>query len=125
MITGEWTGGQATALREAMRLSANRFADRLGVSPRTVANWRADPGMVPRLEVQNALEDLLREASEEAKARFAKETAHALLPRTDEVQEMRDTIDNLSARLTLLERLIAGPPILANDLQATTYGGRQ
>ena len=66
----EWTGREATALRKALRLTTDRFASRLGVAPRTVANWAATPEMVPRVAVQDALDDLLGRAAPATRSRF-------------------------------------------------------
>lgn len=67
----EWTGRTATALRKALRMTVDRFAGRLGVAPRTVANWAAQPEMVPRVSVQDALDDLLGQATPTVRERFA------------------------------------------------------
>jgi DNA-binding transcriptional regulator YiaG len=40
----EWTGGEAAALRKALRTTETRFARSLGVSLRTVSNWAALSG---------------------------------------------------------------------------------
>lgn len=58
----EWTGGDATALRISLRLTVARFADRLGVAPRTVANWAANPDVIPRSGIQEALDGLAGDA---------------------------------------------------------------
>lgn len=67
----EWTGRTATALRKALRMTVDRFAGRLGVAPRTVANWAAQPDVVPRISVQDALDDLLGSANPATRERFA------------------------------------------------------
>lgn len=66
----EWTGRRATALRKALRMTVNRFAARLGIAPRTVANWASNPETVPRLTLQDALDDLLGSATPATRARF-------------------------------------------------------
>lgn len=66
----EWTGHTATALRKALRMTVDRFATRLGVAPRTVANWAAHPEMIPRVSVQDALDDLLGQAPPGTRQRF-------------------------------------------------------
>ncbi|MEV4672150.1 helix-turn-helix transcriptional regulator [Actinomadura sp. NPDC049382] len=65
-----WTGREATALRRAMALTVERFADRVGVSPRTVANWAANPGMAPQMGVQERLDDIARGLPPDVRARF-------------------------------------------------------
>lgn len=56
-----WTGHQATTLRKALRMTVDEFARRLGVAPRTVANWAAAPGTEPRAAIQRGLDALLRD----------------------------------------------------------------
>ena len=70
----EWTGREATALRKAFRMTENRFASRLEVSARTVANWVTNPATVPRSAVQEALDSLLESASSATRTRFAELT---------------------------------------------------
>jgi 8-oxo-dGTP diphosphatase len=65
-----WTGREATALRKALRMSTDRFAARLRVAPRTVANWAAHPDMVPRAGVQDELDRLLNEQPATLRADF-------------------------------------------------------
>lgn len=47
------------------------FAERLGISPRTISRWHANPGMVHRTEVQQILDIAYREAGDEVQRRFA------------------------------------------------------
>jgi transcriptional regulator with XRE-family HTH domain len=70
-VIEEWTGRHAHALRTALRLTNEAFADQLGVSPRTVTKWRERPEMVPSPHLQNALDTSLSEASPDARVRFA------------------------------------------------------
>jgi len=51
-----WTGWHANALRSALRMSQEQFADKLGVSRRTVTNWTVKPTMVPRTGIQQLLD---------------------------------------------------------------------
>jgi 8-oxo-dGTP diphosphatase len=71
----EWTGSEATALRKALRMTEGRFAARVGVSPRTVANWVTNPTSVPRAATQDRFDALLAEASSAVKVRFEELTA--------------------------------------------------
>lgn len=70
-VIEQWTGGQADALRQALRMTLERFAERLEMSPRQVANWRKQPEVVPRAYVQRALDSMLESASDRVKAQFA------------------------------------------------------
>ena len=45
-VIEEWTGRHAHALRTALRLTNEAFAERLGISPRTATKWRERPEMV-------------------------------------------------------------------------------
>jgi len=66
-----WSGREARALREALRLSVRSFAAYLGVNERTVTKWEAGGISVrPRPEMQAALDTALEQASDEAAARF-------------------------------------------------------
>ena len=50
-VIASWTGGQADALRQALRMTNESFADHLGVAVRTVAYWRNRPGMIPQPQI--------------------------------------------------------------------------
>lgn len=67
-----WTGAEAHALRQALRLTVRAFAQELGVAPRTVAKWDAGQGNVTlRMDTQAILDSALSHAPEEAQSRFA------------------------------------------------------
>jgi len=70
-VIEQWTGRHAHALRSALRLTNEAFADQLGVSPRTVTKWRERPEMVPSQHLQGALDTSLNQASPDARVRFA------------------------------------------------------
>jgi transcriptional regulator with XRE-family HTH domain len=74
-VTEAWTGARATALRKALRLTIDQFANRLGMSPRGVAHWRANPDVVPRVAQWDRLDDLLDNASPAARKRFEELTS--------------------------------------------------
>ncbi|GGK33974.1 hypothetical protein [Nocardia camponoti] len=67
-----WTGFEAVALQEAMRLSVRQFADKLGVEVTTVSRWRSGLGSTPlRARTQQLLDVTLRlHADEHVRARF-------------------------------------------------------
>lgn len=69
-LAQEWTGRTATNLRKALRQTTTSFAARLGVSPRTVAHWATHPDTVPRMPIQEALEDAYNRATPRVRARF-------------------------------------------------------
>ncbi|MFS4103810.1 NUDIX domain-containing protein [Streptomyces sp. PD-S100-1] len=70
-IVETWTGRAACLLQQAMRLTNEAFAERLGVSERTVSRWHANPGMVHRTEVQQILDIAYEGAGETVQRRFA------------------------------------------------------
>ena len=66
-----WTGREARALREALRMSIRDFAARLGVSERAVSKWEAGgAAKIPRTDSQAMLDTTLETASPDARARF-------------------------------------------------------
>jgi hypothetical protein len=70
-VTATWTGAQADALRQALRMTNESFAEHLGVSVRTVAYWRQRPDMIPQRQIQDFLNAALDRASDRIKAQFA------------------------------------------------------
>ena len=70
-VIDHWTGASATALRLAMRLSNERFAEKLGISVRAVAKWRAQPDRKPIPELQQVLDTVLGQLDDSARQRFS------------------------------------------------------
>jgi hypothetical protein len=70
-VIASWSGAHADALRQAMRMSNESFAEYLGVAVRTVANWRKWPGMIPQPDKQAILDTALDKAPDHVKAHFA------------------------------------------------------
>ncbi|WP_405699118.1 NUDIX hydrolase [Streptomyces sp. NBC_01383] len=71
-VVDQWTGRAACALQEALRMSNEAFANRIGASPRTVAGWHAAPDIVPRAEMQAALDTIYEKAGEMVQKRFGR-----------------------------------------------------
>ncbi|WP_019872440.1 hypothetical protein [Salinispora oceanensis] len=66
-----WTGRDANALRHALRMSMTGFAEHLGAARRTVAKWSSQGDKVlPRADMQAALDTVLSRATPEARERF-------------------------------------------------------
>ncbi|WP_027661091.1 hypothetical protein [Salinispora fenicalii] len=66
-----WTGRDANALRHALRMSMTGFAEHLGAARRTVAKWSSQGDKVlPRADMQAALDTVLSRATPEARTRF-------------------------------------------------------
>jgi 8-oxo-dGTP diphosphatase len=70
-VVGTWTGKTACLLQEAMRMTNEDFAERLGISARTITRWHSAPAMIHRTEVQQILDIAYEEAKPEVKQRFA------------------------------------------------------
>ncbi len=81
-VVDEWTGRHATALRRALRLTNEAFAEQLGTAVRTVARWNADPDMVPVSDMQRALDTVFHRATDEVKSRFTMLVAAESTPAT-------------------------------------------
>lgn len=70
IVIAQWTGKHATALKQALRMSSEAFAERLGAGPRAVAQWSREPDIVPTTVMQHALDTLLSQSDHEARTRF-------------------------------------------------------
>ena len=70
-IITTWTAGHADALRQALRMTNESFAEHLGIAVRTVASWRKRPEIVPQPAIQETLDAALERAPDRAKAQFA------------------------------------------------------
>lgn len=73
-VVDEWTGRSACNLQAALRMSNSAFAERLGVAVRTVAGWHQQPEIVPRTEMQQALDTTFERAGETVRLRFERLT---------------------------------------------------
>ncbi|MFD6391170.1 hypothetical protein [Nocardia sp. NPDC060259] len=71
VLSKAWTGFEAKALQDALRLSVREFAERVEVNPRTVSNWRAGGEAVKiRPFTAGSLDEMLRRADSGARERF-------------------------------------------------------
>jgi 8-oxo-dGTP diphosphatase len=66
------------------------FADRLGVAVRTVANWHSSPDIVPRTEIQSALDTAYERSTPSVQRRFSLLTRSS--PAAVEAQALRVAI---------------------------------
>ena len=66
-----WTGSTACALQQALRMTNDAFASHLGVGVRTVASWHSSPGIVPRTEIQSALDTAYERSTPSVRRRFS------------------------------------------------------
>ncbi|WP_020499144.1 hypothetical protein [Sciscionella marina] len=76
----QWTGRTADQLRAALRLTNEAFAEHLGVSARSVADWRRKPDMVPMNVAQQVLDTALEQAPEDVRRQFHEATGTGSSP---------------------------------------------
>lgn len=69
-VIDHWTGARATALRHAMRLSIEGYADQLGVSVGAINRWAAKPDTVPYTRDQQILDTVLTKLDDHDRERF-------------------------------------------------------
>jgi hypothetical protein len=103
-VVGVWSGRHASALRTALRLTNEAFAEQLGTAVRTVAKWNADPELVPNTELQRALDTMLQRSGPDVRARFAslvEERAAIPAPRQPAPAEVTPRRDDSAAALRL------------------------
>lgn len=79
-----WSGREAKALREALRMSVRAFAAHLGISERTVSKWEAGgQGLIPVPDSQALLDTALARASGDVRERFRPASADPQKPAGD------------------------------------------
>lgn len=88
-VVAEWSPADAGLLQRALRLTNEAFAERLGAAVRTVAKWHANPRLRLTLEMQQALDVMLTQASDDEQERF-----RALLAQASPTSQIND--DDLS-----------------------------
>lgn len=71
-VIDTWTGELACHLQAAFRLGNEAFAEQLGVHRRTVGDWHARPQIVPRQEIQAALDTAYERAPAPVRLRFSR-----------------------------------------------------
>ncbi|MGL5827870.1 MAG: hypothetical protein ACRCYU_24150 [Nocardioides sp.] len=73
LVIQQWTGAEAKQLRAALRLSMEAFAEKLGVSSRTVTRWEGrGETLIPRPETQAMLDTMLARADMGERERFVR-----------------------------------------------------
>jgi len=90
-LVATWTGWHANALRQALRMTNEEFAEHLDVSVRTVVYWRTRPEIGPRQGMQQILDVALQRAPELARAQFQR-----LLAERDDAQQRGAAIASVS-----------------------------
>jgi hypothetical protein len=100
-VIAEWTGGHADALRKALRMTNESFADHLGIAVRTVAYWRKRTETRPKAVMQEVLDAALEGAPDRAKAQFAllvSEAYHAPDYQSDKARPFAVPFDSMTNR---------------------------
>lgn len=92
IVVDTWTGRSACALQAALRETNESFAARLGVAVRTVAGWHQSPDLVPRTEMQLALDTTYEGASEHVQIRFSRLCRPTAEPAAPQAQALRVAI---------------------------------
>lgn len=118
-IVAEWSAADARLLQRAQRMTNEAFAERLGAAVRTVAKWHANPTMQLTLEMQQALDVMLAQASDDEQKRFralrvsASSTPQSTDPDLEEWGRRLAEARNLHAAIQWLQRRSEqpGPPV--------------
>jgi hypothetical protein len=112
-VVSTWDGRKAHALRIALRLTNEAFADHLGVASRAVAKWDAQPDLVPVMSTQQVLDVALGRAPDEAKTRFELLLAEAKSETQSPFEELHVTALPMSVQLPTVSLRYATPETLA------------
>lgn len=122
-VVMQWTGREASALRLALRMTTEEYADHLGVAARTVTKWNTNPGRVVVPEIQRVLDTVLDRAPAQAWARFTfgliatgrhvasqdgPQTAALLAGLGAQLAELAARLDQTDARLAALSPTLTG-----------------
>lgn len=100
----EWTMREADALRAALRLTNEEFAEQLGVSPRSVALWRKGGDGTILLQTQRIFDTVLERATDAQRERFAQLTGLGEVARIRDALRIRlDGATNLHSALAWLQ----------------------
>ncbi|HEY3954617.1 MAG TPA: hypothetical protein VGM53_14685 [Streptosporangiaceae bacterium] len=110
-VVDVWTGRRASALRAALRMTIEEFAAHLGVAARTVAYWNTRPAVVPKPELQRALDTMLASAGADERARFGllaiAGPATTSTAGTASAEQLRARLDWLAGELASVTRALA------------------
>lgn len=101
----EWSAREADALRAALRLTNEEFAEQLGVSVRAVANWRRGQEGAITLQVQRMFDTVLEGATAAQRERFSQLAGlGAAAGNADQLRSRLDSATNLHSALGWLQR---------------------
>ncbi|WP_235926536.1 transcriptional regulator [Actinokineospora pegani] len=85
-------------------MSQERFAEHLGIAPRTVATWHQKPDTRPKSEMQQLLDTALSQAAPDARARYHALTTAPAAPPAPEISQRLTTDRHITAALDWLDR---------------------
>lgn len=128
LVVPEWRPSEACLLQQALRLTNEAFAARLGSAARTVAKWHANPAMRLTLEMQQALDTMLERATDEQQRRFT----HLVMPEGEREHERAEpwrrrlnADGNLASALDWLDGIRQEPlGTTRRDVEALLSAGR-
>ncbi|MFC4948311.1 transcriptional regulator [Pseudonocardia sp. GCM10023141] len=118
-VVDSWTGQRACALQQALRLTNEGFAAKLGTAVRTVAKWSQRPAIVPTSELQQALDVVLEQAGSSGQARFGmllRRAEGGVEPDTAVAVQVEAPADEAETRLAAIRQL--GPQLEWLDTRA-------
>lgn len=99
-VVDSWTGRHASALRNALRMSNEAFANHLGVAVRTVAKWEANQRTVLTPTLQAAMDTTLGQTTDDVQERFWLLLGASLQPHTPDRPPPSDEQRAAEARLS-------------------------
>ncbi|GGU37459.1 helix-turn-helix domain-containing protein [Nocardioides albus] len=123
----EWSPREAEALRAALRLTNEEFAEQLGVSVRAVANWRKGGESAISLQIQRIFDTVLERATDDERERFERLAGlGAAAADGDELRRRLEAATNLHSAVGWLQGGRdddAGAGVLAAAAQLDTATG--
>ena len=122
MVVTVWSGRETLALRTALRMTIEAFAEHLGVAVRTVAKWEAQgPKIVPTPGIQDVLDAALERATPPQQSRFEMLLEESSAPgervnRLDRREFINDVLAVVTLGMLHPDRLAAalGAPVAAD-----------
>ncbi|HEY2668375.1 MAG TPA: hypothetical protein VGK51_16205 [Actinomycetota bacterium] len=125
IVIGMWTGRESRALRLALRMTVERFAEHLGVAVRTVAKWEAQGlAIAPMPALQEVLDTALERATPAQQVRFEVLLGRAPGPRPGDNDDMDRRELLIDFAVLGLAASLAGVEAVRQGLGAAVAGDR-